>query len=157
VSETVDDGGELFKAAAAMGLEGIIAKEKTSTYQPGKRSAQWLKIKTRQTVDCVIVGYTKGKGDRETLFGALQIAVVEDGNLKYVGKVGTGFDAKLMKEIFSNLKKQKQVKRPIKEKPLDESSTTWIEPKLVCEVQYASLTKDKMLREPVFVRMRLDL
>jgi DNA ligase D-like protein (predicted ligase)/DNA ligase D-like protein (predicted polymerase)/DNA ligase D-like protein (predicted 3'-phosphoesterase) len=157
VSETVEEGGELFKAAAAMGLEGIIAKEKSSTYQPGKRSAQWLKIKTRQTVDCVIIGYTKGKGDRETLFGALQIAVIEDGNLKYVGKVGTGFDAKLMKEILSDLKKQKQVKRPIKEKPLDESSTTWIEPKLVCEVQYASLTKDEMLREPVFVRMRPDL
>ena len=157
VSETVEEGGELFKAAAAMGLEGIIAKEKTSTYQPGKRSAQWLKIKTRQTVDCVVIGYTKGKGDRDALFGALQIAVVEEGNLKYVGKVGTGFDAKLMKEIFSDLKQQKTIKRPIKEKPLDDSSTTWIEPKLVCEVQYASLTKDEMLREPVFVRMRPDL
>ena len=156
VSETVEEGGELFKAAAAMGLEGIIAKEKSSTYQPGKRSAQWLKIKTRQTVDCVIVGYTKGKGDRESLFGALQIAVVEDGGLKYVGKVGTGFDAKLMKEILGDLRKQKEVKRPIKEKPLDESSTTWIEPKLVCEVQFASLTKDEMLREPVFVMMRPD-
>ena len=157
VSETVEEGGELFKAAAAMGLEGIIAKEKTSTYQPGKRSAQWLKIKTRQTVDCVIVGYTKGKGDRESLFGALQIAVRQDGGLKYVGKVGTGFDEKLMKEILTDLKKQKQIKRPIKEKPLDESSTTWIEPKLVCEVQFASLTKDEMLREPVFVRMRPDM
>jgi DNA ligase D-like protein (predicted ligase)/DNA ligase D-like protein (predicted polymerase)/DNA ligase D-like protein (predicted 3'-phosphoesterase) len=157
VSETVEEGGELFKAAAAMGLEGIIAKEKTSTYQPGKRGAQWLKIKTRQTVDCVIIGYTKGKGDREALFGALQIAVSDDGNLKYVGKVGTGFDAKLMKEILSDLKKQKQVKRPIREKPLDDSSTTWIEPKLVCEVQYASLTKEEMLREPVFVRMRPDM
>jgi bifunctional non-homologous end joining protein LigD len=62
-----------------------------------------------------------------------------------------------MKEILQELKKQKHAKRPIKEKPLDESSTTWIEPKLVCEVQYASLTKDKMLREPVFVRMRPDL
>ncbi len=156
VSETVEEGGELFKAAAAMGLEGVIAKEKSSTYQPGKRSAQWLKIKTRQTVDCVVIGYTKGKGDRDAIFGALQIAVVEDGNLKYVGKVGTGFDAKLMKEIFSDLKKQKAIKRPIKEKPLDDSSTTWIEPKLVCEVQFASLTKDEMLREPVFVRMRPD-
>ena len=91
------------------------------------------------------------------MFGALQIAVVDDGNLKYVGKVGTGFDAKLMKEIFSDLKKQKTIKRPIKEKPLDDSSTTWIEAKLVCEVQYASRTKDDMLREPVFVRMRPDM
>ncbi len=157
VSETVEEGGELFKAAAAMGLEGIIAKEKTSTYQPGKRSSQWLKIKTRQTVDCIIIGYTRGKGDREPLFGALQIGMVKDGNLKYVGKVGTGFDSKLMKEIFSDLKKQKTTKRPIEEKPLDDASTTWIEPKLVCEVQYASITKDEMLREPVFVRMRPDM
>lgn len=81
---------------------------------------------------------------------------MEDGNLKYVGKAGTGFDAKLMKEIHSELKRQKQIKRPIKEKPLDDASTTWIEPNLVCEVQFASLTKDEMLREPVFVRMRPD-
>ena len=157
VSETVEEGGELFKAAAAMGLEGIIAKEKTSTYQPGKRTSQWLKIKTRQTVDCVIIGYTKGKGDRESLFGALQIGMLEDGKLKYVGKVGTGFDSKLMKEIYADLKKQKPTKRLIQEKPLDDASTTWIEPKLMCEVQYASLTKDEMLREPVFVRMRPDM
>jgi bifunctional non-homologous end joining protein LigD len=157
VSETVEEGDELFKAAAAMGLEGIIAKEKTSTYQPGKRSVQWLKIKTRQTVDCIIIGYTKGKGDREALFGALQIAVVDEGNLKYVGKVGTGFDTKLMREIFSDLKKQKHVKRQIREKPLDDAQTIWIEPQLKCEVQYASVTKDEMLREPVFVRMRPDM
>lgn len=157
VSETVEEGGELFKAAAAMGLEGIIAKEKMSAYQPGKRSSQWLKIKTRQTVDCVIIGYTKGKGDRESLFGALQIGMVKDGKLKYVGKVGTGFDLKLMKDIFSDLKKQKTTRRPIEEKPLDDATTTWIEPKLACEVQYASLTKDEMLREPVFVRMRPDM
>lgn len=157
VSETVDEGGELFRAAAAMGLEGIMAKEKNSTYQPGKRSPSWIKIKTRQTIDCVILGYTKGKGDRASLFGALQVAVADNGNLKYVGKVGTGFDTKLMKEILVDLRKQNRVKRQVKEKPPDDAQTIWIEPKLVCEVQYASMTKDHMLREPVFVRMRKDL
>lgn len=157
VSETVEEGTELFSAAGAMGLEGIMAKERTSVYQPGKRSPQWIKIKTRRTADCLIVGYTPGKGDRESLFGALQVAVMEEGRLRYVGKVGTGFDMKSMKDILVRLKKLKSVKRPVSEKPLDDASTTWLEPKLWCEVQYASLTKDNMLREPVFLRMREDV
>jgi ATP-dependent DNA ligase len=157
VSDTVDEGEELFNAAAAMGLEGIMAKEQSSTYQPGKRSTQWFKIKTRQTIDCVIVGYTAGKGDREQTFGALQIAELNDGTLRYLGKVGTGFDAKLLKEIVGQLKTVKKIKRPIGEKPLDDANTTWIEPRLFCEVQYASFTKDNLLREPVFVRMREDM
>lgn len=157
VSEVFDDGIELFKAASSMGLEGIMAKDRNSTYQVGKRTTQWLKIKTRQTTDCVIIGYTKGKGNRENEFGALHLAQQSGSELRYVGKVGTGFDTKLMKEIFSELKSQKHIKRPVKEKPIDDSSSTYIEPKLTCEVQYSSWTKDKMLREPVFVKMRLDL
>jgi ATP-dependent DNA ligase len=157
VSQAVDEGDELFKAAATAGLEGIVAKEKSSVYQPGKRSAQWLKIKTRTTVDCVIVGYTAGKGDRDTTFGALQIAGRNADGLHYLGKVGTGFDSRTLKEVSAEVKKLKKIKRPIKEKPLDDAGTTWVEPILVCEVQYASLTKDKLLREPVFLRMRPDL
>lgn len=156
VSEVVEDGKALFDAAAAMGLEGIMAKDRNSLYQPGKRSAQWLKIKTRQTIDCVIIGYTKGKGNRETEFGALHIALQDDEGLRYVGKVGTGFDTKTMKEIFASLKSLKRIKRPVKQKPLDDSTSTYVEPSLMCEVQYASWTKDNMLREPVFVRLRPD-
>jgi bifunctional non-homologous end joining protein LigD len=74
-----------------------------------------------------------------------------------VGKVGTGFDSKSMKETFAYLKNIKRVKRPVKEKPLDDAQTVWIEPKIICEVQYASITKDGMLREPVFLRLRQDL
>jgi bifunctional non-homologous end joining protein LigD len=105
----------------------------------------------------VIIGYTEGKGDRRALFGALQLARREGKALRYVGKVGTGFDEKSMKEIFAYLKNIKQVKRPIPEKPLDDAQTVWIEPKAICEVQFASLTKDGMLREPVFLRLRPDL
>jgi ATP-dependent DNA ligase len=157
VSEVVTEGIELFKAAATMGLEGIMAKEKNSPYQPGKRSMQWLKIKTRQTAECVIIGFTRGKGDRELLFGALQLAQKEGSTLNYVGKVGTGFDTKLMKEIFSQLKGVKRSKRPVREKPPDDAQTVWLEPEVMCEVHYASLTQDGMLREPVFVRLRPDL
>lgn len=156
VSEVMDDGDALFHAAAQAGLEGIMAKEKSSVYQPGKRTNAWLKIKTRQTTDCIIIGYTKGKGNRENEFGALHLAQQDGDTMRYVGKVGTGFDTKLMKEIFAELKSLKQIKRPVKEKPIDDSASTYIEPKLVCEVQYASWTKEKMLREPVFVKMRPD-
>ncbi len=157
VSETVTDGTELFHAAVKMGLEGIMAKRKNSTYQPGRRSEQWLKIKKRESTECVIIGYTGGKSGREALFGALQLAMKQEDRFKYVGKVGTGFDSKMMKAIFEQISKLNRVARPIKEKPLDDAQTIWIEPKLICEVQYASLTKDGMLREPVFLRLRPDL
>jgi ATP-dependent DNA ligase len=140
-----------------MGIEGIMAKERNSRYRAGTRSGQWLKIKKRQTMECLIVGYTEGRGDRQSLFGALHLARPEGKTLRYVGKVGTGFDEKLRKEISAYLKKIKRVERPIPEKPLDDAQTVWIEPKVICEVQFASLTRDGMLREPVFLRLRPDL
>ncbi|HVO65719.1 MAG TPA: non-homologous end-joining DNA ligase [Syntrophales bacterium] len=157
VSEAIAEGAELFKAGKKMGIEGIMAKEDHSVYQPGKRSANWLKIKYRRTMECVIIGYTKGKGEREPLFGALQLALREGDRLRYVGKVGTGFDEKLMKEIFTRLKNLKHVERPVKEKPSDDARTVWIVPRLICEVEYASITEDGMLREPAFLRLRPDL
>ncbi len=157
VSEAVTEGAELFRAASKMGLEGVMAKERNSTYQPGTRSTQWLKLKKRQTTECVIIGYTKGKGDRRALFGALQLALRQDNAFRYVGKVGTGFDMKSMRETFAMLKNIKRVKRPIREKPVDDAQTVWIEPRVMCEVQYSSITKDGMLREPVFLRARPDL
>ena len=157
VSDAVEEGDQLFEAAKTIGLEGIMAKEPNSPYHPGKRSPQWLKIKTRQTADCVIIGYTKGKGDRESSFGALHIAQRNGKNLKYVGKVGTGFDSRSLKAVYAEVRKIKTGKRPVKEKPLDDAQTVWLEPQLLCEVQYASLTKDGSLREPVFVKLRPDL
>ncbi len=159
VSEVVDEGASFLQAVKQMGLEGIMAKQRHSTYLPGRRSESWLKIKTRQTLECVIIGYTRGKGDRETSFGALHLAQVDgDGNgLKYLGKVGAGFDDHSLKAVFAELEELTTSKRPFKEKPLDDARSVWLEPKLICEVQFASLTEDGMLREPVFVRLRPDL
>ncbi len=157
LSEAVSEGADLFDAAVKMGLEGIMAKEKNSVYLPGMRGPQWLKIKKRHTMECVIVGYTKGKGGRESLFGALHLALRENDALRYAGKVGTGFDGSSMNELFGDLKRIKRVKRPVSEKPVDDAQTVWIEPELICEVQYSSLTKDGRLREPVFLRLRPDL
>lgn len=158
ISMTVEEGDELFAAARAMKLEGIIAKRKNSPYLPGKRSDHWRKIKTRSTIDCLVIGYTRGNGDRESTFGALHIAVrQEDRSLRYLGKVGTGFDDKTVKTILSTLRNVKKTDRPIPVKPPDDHQTTWIEAVVVCEVQYASITKDGMLREPVFLKLRPDL
>jgi ATP-dependent DNA ligase len=155
-NEAIDDGVALFEAAAAHGLEGIMAKERNSVYLPGKRTSHWFKIKTRHTADCVIIGYTKGKGEREATFGALQLAQYRGKELAYVGKVGTGFDERTSRAILAELQKVKPGARPVKEKPVDDSVTTWLEPELVCEVQYSSRVSTGNLREPVFVRLRPD-
>jgi bifunctional non-homologous end joining protein LigD len=157
VSETVEDGAALFQAVKQMGLEGIMAKQRASTYQPGKRSESWLKIKAKQTIECVIIGYTRGTGDREKSFGALHLAEARGDELKYVGKVGSGFDERSLKAVSAELKQLTTIERPVKERVLEESQSTWVELKLICEVQYVSLTKDGLLREPVFVRLRPDL
>jgi ATP-dependent DNA ligase len=157
VSEAFDDGVSLFGAVRDMGLEGIMAKQRDSTYTPGRRSDSWIKIKTRQTTECLIIGYTQGKGDRQAGFGALHLAQTVPDGLKYIGKVGTGFDDSSFRAIFEELRKLTITSRPVKERPLDDARSVWVEPKLMCEVQYASITRDGMLREPVFIRMRPDL
>ena len=156
VSQTVEDGAALFEAAGAMGLEGIMAKKAGSLYTPGRRNDAWLKIKTRNTLDCVIIGYTAGKGDRAATFGALHIAEPRDGGWHYLGKVGSGFDDRGLEAVLKELKQVPAGRRSIKEKPLDDKETTWLEPVLWCEVAYGTFTPNGTLREPVFVRMRPD-
>jgi DNA ligase D-like protein (predicted ligase)/DNA ligase D-like protein (predicted polymerase)/DNA ligase D-like protein (predicted 3'-phosphoesterase) len=157
ISQVVEDGDGLFEAARHHGLEGIMAKGRDSKYLPGKRSGYWLKIKLRQSCEVVVIGYTKGKGDRGKTFGALHIAERKNGDIIYRGKVGTGFDDSTMKEIFKEIKKLQEVKKPVKDKVLDEKISVWIQPELCVEVSYAKLTPDHMFREPVFIRLRPDL
>src|SRR2546421_5457396 len=157
VSQVVEDGAPFLEAVKQMGLEGIIAQQRHSAYVPGKRSDSWLKIKTRQTLECAIIGFTRGKGDRQATFGALHLAQADGEELKYLGKVGGGFDEHLLKLVFAELQRLTKIKRPVREKPLDDARSVWVEPKLICEVQFASLTKDRLLREPVFIRLRPDL
>ncbi len=157
VSGVVDDGPAFFEAVNQMGLEGIMAKQRNSPYLPGKRGDSWLKIKARNTTECVIIGYTKGKGDRDTSFGAVHLAQSAGGELKYVGKAGSGFDDDSLRMVSAELQKLPTIKRPVKEKPLDDSRSVWVQPKLMCEVEFARVTSDGMLREPVFLRLRPDL
>jgi len=157
VSGVVDDGPAFHEAVKQMGLEGIMAKLRNSTYLPGKRNDSWLKIKTRHTIECVIIGYTKGEGDREKYFRAMHLAQANDGALKYVGRVGSGFNDDSLKAVSAELKELPTIKKPVKEKTTDDSRSVWVEPRLMCEVEFATVTKDGILREPVFLRLRPDL
>lgn len=155
LSESFDNGVELFEAARSLGLEGIMAKKKGSKYIQGRRSTDWIKVKVRTVTDAVILGYTKGKGDRSDLFGALHVGNVDNtGQLRYLGKVGTGFDEAGMKAILAVLKQKQSCSKPVTDSIEEESQTTWISDGPWCEVQYASLTPNGTLREPVFFRLR---
>jgi bifunctional non-homologous end joining protein LigD len=157
ISEMVDDGVALFEAARQHEVEGIMSKRKDSKYLPGKRSDAWLKIKVRNTRECVIIGYSEGKGDRKSTFGGLHIAERDGDELLYRGKVGTGFDDATLKDVWKEVKKLKEIKKPIDQKVMDEKTSVWVEPKLIAEINFAKITADQQFREPVFVRLRPDL
>ncbi len=156
-SEAIDDGQELWEAAKKMGLEGIMLKNKNAPYEPGKRCSHWIKIKFRNTQDYHIIGYTDGEGDRIKLFGALHVVEMVNDKMIYRGKVGSGFNQESMQHILLLLKQQGKSKKPIKDKIDEERKSHWINPGLVCEIEYASMTKNGTLREPVFLRLREDL
>lgn len=157
ISEIVEDGAALFEAARIHKVEGIMSKLITGKYLPGKRSDFWMKIKVRNTRECVIIGYNEGKGNRAAAFGGLHIAERDGDQLLYRGKVGTGFDDATIGEIFKQIKRLKEIKKPIAGKVMDEKTSKWVEPALAVEISYAKITADQMFREPVFVRLRPDL
>ena len=160
--------GEAFLAqVASLGLEGIIAKKADAPYRGG-RSAQWLKIKAECTGDFVIVGFTDPKGSRNGL-GALQLADYVNGALVYAGRVGTGFNDALLRELRAML--DPLVRRdpachgpvlrpgaePLRSDQIPETrTTTWTEPVHVVEVRFREWTPDGILRHPAFLRVRTD-
>lgn len=152
-SQDFPDGQGLFEAIKAKGMEGIMAKEKSAPYLPGTRCRHWLKIKVRSNEECYIIGYTKGKGDRVAVFGALHVARITTEGISYKGKVGTGFDMATLKKYFDLFSDVNKTVKPITETIEEESRTVWIEPVYRCEVQYASMTPNGTYREPVFVKL----
>jgi bifunctional non-homologous end joining protein LigD len=155
----VGEGRKFFEEVKAKELEGVMAKKLNSTYQIGKRSKDWLKIKVLNTLDCIICGYTLGEGKREKYFGALLLGAWHEGKLKYLGRVGTGWEEKDLEEITAILKKIEIGKNPFdvfEEEPAILEKVKWVEPKLVCEVEFMELTEDLKLRAPSFKRLRED-
>lgn len=164
----IEREGELFmNSVKQMGLEGIIAKKADAKYTKG-RSNCWLKIKAEKTGDFVIVGFTAPQKSR-THFGALQLADYVNGELVYAGRVGTGFDSALLKEIKGMLDGIIRETVPCSgpctapgEEPLssehilETETTTWVDPVYVCEVRYREITPDGLLRHSAFLRLRND-
>jgi bifunctional non-homologous end joining protein LigD len=148
-------GEALYDQVVQLGLEGIMAKKADSPYRGG-RSPNWLKIRADRTDDFAVVGYSKPKGSRGG-FGALHVGAYADGTLRYVGRVGSGFDAKQLKEVSAELEGSIRPTTPCEEGPVPQSDEhVWVEPKLVVEVRYKEITPDGLLRQPVFMRFRDD-
>jgi bifunctional non-homologous end joining protein LigD len=160
LSEGFDDGNALLQAATEQHLEGIMAKRLDSPYFPGKRTRDWLKVKTHGEQEFVIAGFTKGTGRRASSFGALVLGYYQGGELVYAGNVGTGFNSREIDKLLDKLRPLKRATSPFREVPkmpkVRKSDVIWVEPKLVCEVEFAEWTHDGRLRAPSYKGLRED-
>jgi len=147
------NGLEAFKVAQKKGYEGLVAKDLSSFYIEG-RSSKWLKVKVHQEEEMVIGGFTKPAGARQH-FGALLLGAYENGKLRYVGKVGTGFNAERLASLYQKFKSLVQSKPPFVDPPR-ERGVTYIKPKLVAQISFQEWTSDRKLRQPVFLGLRDD-
>ncbi|MGH8741576.1 MAG: DNA ligase D, partial [Burkholderiales bacterium] len=146
---------EVLEQACKLGLEGLIGKDADAVYISG-RSRSWIKLKCRLRQDFVIGGYTAPGGTR-TGFGALLVGFYERaGKLQYAGKVGTGFDERLLQGMTRRLAALKKSDPPF-DRPPKEKGVTWVRPSLVAQVAYAERTKDGILRQASFMGLREDL
>ena len=150
-------GVDYYNAVIARGLEGIIAKHKDARYYPGKRSKDWIKIKKKTTLDCVIAGITAGEGEREDTFGSLILGAYHEGVLFHVGRVGTGFSEAFRRSLFQRLLAFRQEGCPFPEVPvIDAHVGFWTRPAIVAEVHFLEFSKDRHMRAPSFSRLRED-
>src|SRR3989454_3323252 len=160
LSESFDDGTALLQAAKEQKLEGIVAKRLDSRYAQGRRTRDWLKIKTHGEQEFVIAGFTKGTGRRASSFGSLVLGYYRGDELVYAGNVGTGFNSKEIEKLLDKLRPLKRPTSPFAEVPkmpkVRKSDVIWVEPKLVCEVEFAEWTHDGRLRAPSYKGLRED-
>jgi bifunctional non-homologous end joining protein LigD len=156
ISDFVEEKGiEMFETIKKMNLEGMMAKRKSSKYLQGRRSADWLKIKNIKTQDCIVIGYTKGEGNRQGYFGSLLLAMYnEKGEAVFVGHTGSGFNFDLLGKIYQRLKKMRVDTCPIRYVPYTNREPFWIKPELVAEVKFHGWTNERIMRAPIFLRLR---
>jgi bifunctional non-homologous end joining protein LigD len=148
---------DLLKSACDMALEGIIGKRRDSGYTSGRSSA-WIKLKCRRRQEFVIGGYSEPSGSRAA-FGALLLGIYDgDGKLQYAGRVGTGFDAALLRSVKKELDAHETQRMPFAAAPRERSRTPvhWVEPVLVAECNFAEWTSDGIVRQASFVSLRND-
>ena len=156
----------LLKEVQRHGLEGLIGKRLDSTYEPGRRSGSWIKLKIVNEQEFVIGGYTPPKRSRE-YFGALVIGYYKGKALHFASKVGTGFDGSLLRSLFAKFQNIKTDQCPFTDLPSKKSDPqglstsdmkqcTWLKPEFVCQVRFAEWTHGGHLRQPVFLGLRED-
>jgi bifunctional non-homologous end joining protein LigD len=159
-SDHFPQGKALFDVAKQKGLEGILAKRRSSVYEE-RRTREWRKIKITQTLDCVIGGYTDPEGSR-SYFGSIVLGLYDkQGELIHVGQVGTGFDQAMLKQIWQALKKLETKRSPFPHGVEVLRTVHWVKPELVAEIKFTEWTHESAeggmkLRAPVFLRLRDD-
>jgi bifunctional non-homologous end joining protein LigD len=147
-------GEELFRDACRKGLEGVIAKRADSTYHSG-RSRDWLKLKCHSEQELVIGGFTAPKGSR-TDFGALLVGYYEEAELRYAGKVGTGFGQRTLTDLGRQLRELEDDKPPFADVHPIPRGTRWVRPELVAQIAFSEWTRDGRLRHPRYLGLRDD-
>jgi bifunctional non-homologous end joining protein LigD len=152
----VGNGAGLLEASRAQGLEGIIAKRLDCPYVPGRRSQGWLKVKNVRNADVVVGGWLPGKEGRSGRLGALVVGFYEDGELRYAGRVGSGFSEAELTRVGKLLDRLAREDSPFtgRQPPKE---TRFIEPRLVCVVDYSEVTNAKTLRQPSYKGLRDDI
>ena len=151
-------GRQFYKLAKAKGIEGVVAKKIDSKYTPGLRSTEWIKMKSTETMDCIVVGYTVGEGERSATFGSLVLAGYDiKGKLFHLGNVGGGFNNQELQTLKQKLVRLERKTPVIKGEVESNSPIVWVKPTIICEVEYGSMTDDRKLRFPRFKRLRTDL
>ena len=150
------DGRALLDATAELGVEGVIAKRLECPYEPGRRSAAWIKVKNAHRQEVVIGGWTPGEGGRSRSLGALAAGVYEDGRLVYVGKVGTGFTETTLAAVARELEPLARRGSPFEGRQ-PPRGTRFVEPRLVAEVEFREWTRTGTLRAPSFKGLRPDV
>ncbi len=154
-ADHIEERGEaMYEQVGQMGLEGVVGKDANSLYRGG-RSPKWIKVRAERTGDFVIVGFTRPKASRPG-FGALHLGQYSGSELIYAGRVGTGFDDKLLNELRAQMDGIACKKPAVSGEIPTTKEHVWIEPELVVEVRFIEYTEVGQLRHPVFVRLRDD-
>jgi bifunctional non-homologous end joining protein LigD len=151
-AHVVGEGLAFYRAASARGLEGIVAKHRRSRYEPGRRTGAWLKLKLRPEQALVVGGWTLGEGNAREL-GALAVGVMEDGRLRFAGKVGSGFDARarrLLRERLDALASDQSPFDPPPGQRSDLRGVHWIEPRLVIRAELGGWSRDGLVRQSAY-------
>src|SRR4051812_27159397 len=153
--QVAGDGREMHARAKREGWEGLIAKDASSTYQPGRRTPAWRKIKLLKEEEFVVAGWTEPRETRQH-FGALLLGVYDHGVLEYVGHTGTGFDHKELTRVAKLLAARAMKTSPFREKIKTNEPAHWVRPDLVAQIRFTEWTADRKLRHPVYLGLRDD-